>query len=100
MPAGGNIGLGNYNRICCNLRLQRHRIAAARHSHRLRINWSGTVLADHSMRTFVESDAATDLAGVEQRSNFAIRLLIEPEAHFNAAFFCLKAMEFAVINLL
>ena len=99
MPAGGNVGLGNDNRIRRDLRLQWHRIAASGHSHRLRVNGSGTVLADYSMRTFVESNAAADFARVEQGSNFSIGLLIEPEAYFDATFLSFKAMQFAIINL-
>jgi hypothetical protein len=51
------------------------------------------------MGAFIEACAAADLAGVEEGSDFSVRLLVQPEADFNPSFVGLEAVKFAVVNL-
>src|ERR1700732_287413 len=99
MSAGRDVGLGDDARVVGDLGFQRNRIAASGHAHRLRIDRRGAVFADHSVRPFIEADAATDLAGVEEGGDFTVRFLVEPEADFDTAFPGFEAVEFAVVNL-
>ena len=59
----------------------------------------GAVLADHAIGSLVEAHGAANLAGVEDRGDFAVRLLVEPEANLGPIFLGFKAMEIAVGNL-
>src|ERR1700722_19453419 len=80
-------------------RLQRNRIAAPCRSHRLRINGSGAVLANHSIGRFIKSHPSANLAGIEHRRDFSVRLLIEPETNFCAVLLSLEAVQVAVGDL-
>src|SRR6202042_3591221 len=79
--------------------LQRNRIEASRRSYRLRINGSGAVLANHSIGRFIKSYPSANLASIEHRRDFSVRLLIEPETNFCAVLLSLEAVQVAVRNL-
>src|SRR5271169_6566005 len=87
VAAGGDIGFGDNHGVVGYLRLQGNRITSAGHSDRLRIDRGGTVLANHALRSFIEANGTADFAGIEEGRDLSVRLLIEPEADFDAAFF-------------
>src|ERR1700733_6033829 len=99
VASGRDVGFGNNDRIVGDLRPQRDWVAPSGHSDRLRINGRSAVLADHTVRTLVEAKRAADFAGIEQRGDFAIGLLIKPEAHFNTTLVCLVAMQLTVVDV-
>ena len=71
--AGRDVRLVNDDRIGGGLfRFERHRIASSGHAYGLPIDRRGAVLADDAIRSFVETDRAADLAGVEYRGHFAV----------------------------
>ena len=63
------------------------------------IDRRGAVLANHAVRPLVETDRAANLAGVEDRGDLAVRLLVQPEANLDAIFPGLEAMQIAIGNL-
>src|SRR5690242_18582257 len=91
-----DVGLLNDDRISTLGGLQRYRIAASRRSHRLRINWRRTILADHAIPALVEADGPTDLARIKDGRDFPIWFAIEPEAHISAILFRLETVQIAV----
>src|ERR1700757_3213720 len=78
---------------------QGNRIASTSHAYRLSINGRSTILADHAIGSFEESHRAADLAGIENRGNLAIWLLIEPEADFDLTFLRGEPMQISVRHL-
>ncbi len=97
--AGRDVRLLNNHGVSRLRRLERNRIAAARRAHRLRIDGRGAVLANHSVARLVKADRSANLAGIEHRSDFAIRLLIEPETNRRAVLLRLEAVQVAIGNL-
>src|SRR5262245_43374675 len=99
MRSAGDVCFTDDHRIGGHLGLQRNWIASTWHADRLRVDWRGAILAHHTARTLVEANRSTDLAGVKQRGDLAIGLLIEPEADFSAVFLRRKPVQIAVRDL-
>src|SRR5438270_10320905 len=75
-----------------NSRLQRDRVAASRRAYGLRSDRARAHLADDSLRALVEPDRAADLAGVGDRDDLAVGLLVQQEAD-------LRRVAFAVVDV-
>ena len=97
--AGGDVRFADYDRIGGLFGAQRDWVAAPGHSYRLAIDGRSAVLAHDSIRSFVETYRAADLAGIEYRGNLPIGLLVEPEADRSPILPGLEAMQIAVSDL-
>ena len=98
--AGGDVGLANDDRVTQSARL---RSGIGLHPpvmpDGLSVNRRGAVLANHAVRSLVEPDRAANLAGVKHRRNFAVGLLVQPEANRDAILPGLEAVKVAIGDL-
>src|SRR5262249_6312299 len=89
----------NDNGICGHIGLEWHRVAPTCCAHGLGIDRRRAILTDHAIRTLVEPYCTADFARIKDAGDFAIRLLVEPEANLSPVFVGLEAMQVAIRNL-
>ena len=99
VDAGGDVGFANDYRVTGLLGMERNGIASPGHADRLSIDRRGAVFANHSVRSLVEPNRTANLAGIKHGRNFAVRLLVQPEANRNAILFGLEAVKVAIGDL-
>src|SRR5450432_3849202 len=79
-------------------RFQRDRIAATRCAYGLRIDVRGAILADKAAPVFLEPLGTANGTGVEDGSDIAIGLFVQPEANVGTVFFGDEAVQVTVGN--
>src|SRR5438552_15994329 len=79
---GGEIRLGDGDRVSAGCGGERNGIASARLAHSLRIYRRGAVLANQTAAGLIETDRTADVAGIHHRGHVAVGLAIEQKAHF------------------